>query len=43
MRYFGAETLEVNTLDAGLNSTAVLVFTPPEVTLEKVRLAAPIL
>ena len=45
MRYFGAETLEVNTLDAGLNSTAVLVFTSPEVTLtlEIVRLAAPIL
>ena len=35
-------SLEVNTLDAGLNSTAVLVLTPPEVTLEKVRLDAPI-
>ena len=27
--------MEVNTLEAGLNSTAVVAFTPPEVTLEE--------
>ena len=32
--YFGAETLKVNTLEAGLNSTAVMAFTRPEVTLQ---------
>ena len=33
--YFGAETLKVNTLEAGLNSTAVMSFTRPEVTLQE--------
>ena len=33
--YFGAETLKVNTLEAGLNSTAVMAFTRPEVTLQE--------
>ena len=36
--YFGAETLEVNTLEAGLNSTPVM-----EVTLQDNATAAPIL